>query len=185
MNEQPGDPDPSPYIARLSNGSAFHREAAAWTLGELGCQRAARPLAGLVLRELESVEQVGYLTNSEVVRAAVTAIRRIGSPEPLYCLVKALCTLSRSHHVERSVVMEIVESLASVGGFHAVREAADKVVRHAKDGVASAPGLDEVGDVLFARLGLCGDAGIATLRRLSGSGPAPLRTIAKRALARL
>ena len=182
MSTQPDCPDPSLYIERLANGSAFHREAAAWTLGELGNARAARPLAGLLLRELESVERSGYVAHDEVVRAVVEAIRRIGSTETLYALVKALCVLSHSQRVDRVTVEEIVESLGAVGGFHAVREAADKVVCCARDCRPIRPGLTTVCAVLLERLGLCGDPGVATLRRLVRSGPEVLRPLAESAL---
>ena len=93
MNAQSGEPDPSPFIERLSNGDPFHREAAAWSLGSLGSPRAVRPLAGTLLRELQTVEQSGYLDHAPVVRACSEAIRRIGSTDALYAVVKALCVL--------------------------------------------------------------------------------------------
>ena len=174
-------PDPSPYIGRLSNGDAFQREAAAWSLGELECERAARPLAGLLLRELASVESMGFIDHTSVVRAVVEAIRRIGATECLYALVKALVVLSKSKGVDEETVEEIVECLSSVGGFNAVREAADRVVRQGRECErcgGGCPGLRIVIHVLFDRLVLCGDAAVATLRRLSRGGPQPLQRIA-------
>ena len=47
MNEAQDGPDPSPFIGRLTAPDAFRREAAAWSLGEIGSPRASRPLAGL------------------------------------------------------------------------------------------------------------------------------------------
>ncbi|NJN14746.1 MAG: HEAT repeat domain-containing protein, partial [Planctomycetes bacterium] len=133
-------PDPSLYIGRLTAEDAFFREAAAWSLGEIGNPRAVGPLAGLLLREMSTVERGGYIAHAEVVRACVEALRRLGSPDSLYALVKALCVLTRSRGVDEETVMEIVEALNEVGGPNAVREAADKVVRCAR-GKTSPPGL--------------------------------------------
>jgi hypothetical protein len=174
--------DPRLYIGRLSDTNAWHREAAAWSLGEMGLPRAARPLAGLLLRELRTVERSGYVTHAEVVRAVVNAIRRIGSTEALYALLQALCVLTHSKGVDRGTVEEIVECIAEVGGLTAVREAVDRVVRCARECHPVCPGLHIVGSVLLGRLGLCGDAAVKTLRRLSRAGPATLKPLARRAL---
>jgi hypothetical protein len=183
MESQPEQPDPSIYIERLSNDNALYREAAAWTLGEIGSPRAARPLAGLLLRELQSVELSGYIAQRDVVRAVVEAIRRIGATEALYALVKALCVLTHSRGVDEETVEEIVEALNQVGGPNAVREAADRIVQCARECKPVCPGLHVVGAVLLARLSLCGDAALSTLRRLATRGPAPLQPIARHALA--
>ena len=182
MSTTPGDPDPTLYIGRLSNSEAWYREAAAWSLGEIGNPRAARPLAGLLLREIRSVERSGYIAHAEVVRAVVMAIRRIGSTEALYSLMQALCVLTHSKGVDRETVAEIVESIAEVGGLTAVREAVDRVVRCARECHPVCPGLHIVGSVLLGRLGLCGDAAVKTLRRLSRSGPPTLKPLARRTL---
>jgi len=184
MNSCPGqEPDPSLYIHQLCNESPFHREAAAWTLGELGSPKAARPLAGLLLREISSVERSGFLDHNDVVRAAVEAIRRIGATEALYALVKALCVLGRARGVEEQTVVEIVDTLGEVGGPNAVREAADRVTREARSRKAPLPALRTVGWVLLTRLSLCGDAAVATLHRLAQGGPGALRPIALRVCA--
>jgi hypothetical protein len=183
MNTQPGAPDPSLYIERLANEDAFHREAAAWSLGEIGSPRATRPLAGTLLREIRSVEESGYLDHAPVVRAVSEAIRRIGSSDALYALVKALCVLMRSKGVDRSTVVELVETISAVGGPNAVREAADRVVASARECCPHCPGLDTVASVLLDRLGLCGDAAVSSLRRIANGGPAPLRPFASSALA--
>jgi len=180
MSTSPGQPDPSLYIHQLLNKSAFHREAAAWSLGEIGSRRAARPLAGLLLRELRSVERSGYLEHCDVVRVAAEAIRRIGATESLYALVKALCVLSRAQGADEETVAEIVDSIGEVGGPNAVREAADRVAREALRSGRPAPGLRVVGWVLLTRLSLCGDAALSTLRRLAHGGPIALRAIAMR-----
>jgi len=183
MEREPDLPDPSsPFIDRLDADDAFHREAAAESLGSLGSPRAARPLAGLLLRELRSVERTGVLAHTTVVRAVTVAIRRIGAIEALYALVRALCALSRARRVDEDLVKEIVESLAEVGGPAAVREAADRVVKSVREGGETAPGLEAVGSILLERLGFCGDAGIATLRRVAQAGPSPLKPMARRAL---
>lgn len=182
MEPQPEQPDPSIYIGRLSAEDAFFREAAAWSLGEIGSPRAARPLAGLLLRELRSVERSGYIAHRDVVLAVVEAIRRIGATEALYALVKALCVLTRSRGVDEKTVAEIVEALAEVGGPNAVREAADRVVQCARDCKPVCPGLHVVGAVLLARLGLCGDVAVTTLRRLARRGPMALQPLARKAL---
>lgn len=186
MEHGPEFPDPSsPFIDRLGAEDAFHREAAAESLGSLGSPRAARPLAGLLLRELQTVERTGLLAHTAVVRAVTVAIRRIGATEALYALVKALCVLSRARRVDEELVKEIVESLAEVGGPAAVREAADRVVRCAGESGDASPGLEAVGAILLERLGFCGDAGVATLLRVARAGPTPLRPLARRALALL
>ena len=111
------------------------------------------------------------------------AIRRIGATEALYALVKALCVLVRSRGVDEETVEEIVDALAEVGGPNAVREAADKVVKCARECKPVCPGLHVVGTVLLARLSLCGDAALSTLRRLARKGPDVLQPLAQRALA--
>jgi hypothetical protein len=180
-----GRPDPSLYIDRLSNSSAFHREAAAWSLGEMGCPQAARPLAGLLLRELSSVERTGLLHHTEVVCAVVEAIRRLEAIDALYALVKALCILSRARIVDEATVIEIVDTIGEVGGPTAVREAVDRVVREAERPLQVAPGLRVVGGILLTRLCMCGDAAERTLRRLARGGPPGLRPIAERVCATL
>jgi hypothetical protein len=180
MSTSPGQPDPSPFILRLTNEDAFHREAAAWTLGELGCRQAARPLAGLLLRELKSVERTGFLEHGDVVCAVAEAIRRIGGTDALYALVKALCVLSRARAIEEATVVEIVDTIGEVGGPTAVREATDRVVRAARERERHPPGLRIVGRVLLSRLTLCGDHAVATLRRVARRGPTDLRPIAER-----
>lgn len=182
MSTTPDQPlDPSPFIDRLFAEDAMRREAAAWSLGELECGRAARPLAGLLLRELQSVESMGFIDNTAVVRATVEAIRRIGATESLYALVKALVVLAKSKGVDEETVAEILDCLLAVGGFNAVREAADRVVqqsRQCSECGGGCPGMRIVSQVLCARLVLCGDAAVATLRRVSRGGPQPLQKIA-------
>ncbi len=189
MSTTPDQPlDPSLYIDRLSDQDAFHREAAAWSLGEIGSERAARPLAGLLLRELESVEALGCISNDSVVRATIEAIRRIGANESLYALVKSLVVLAKSKGVDEETVGEIVDCLAEVGGYNAVREAGDRVVQQAKTCAQcgkGCPGLQIVSGVLMERMVFCGDAAVATLRRLSRSGPQPLQRIASGVLMQL
>ncbi len=182
MSTQPGAPDPSLYIERLATGNAFHREAAAWSLGEIGNPRATRPLAGTLLRELRTVEESGYLEHESVVRAVSEAIRRIGSPDALYALVKSLCVLTHSKGVDRPTVVELVECIDAVGGPNAVREAADRVVASARRCCPECPGVDTVASVLLSRLGLCGDAAVSSLRRIAHGGPEPLRPFALSAL---
>ena len=131
MHTTPGQPDPSLYIDRLADEDAFHREAAAWTLGEIGSPRAARPLAGLLLRELTSVERSGFVDHNEVVCAATEAMRRIGATEGLYALVKGLCVLSHAQGVDETTIVEIVDTIGELGGPTAMREATDRVVRDA------------------------------------------------------
>jgi len=174
----PGQPDPAFYIDRLQDEDAFCREAAAWSLGEIGNPRAVRPLAGLILRELKSIDDFGAPRNEEVVRAAADSIRRLGTTEGLYALIKALCALGRARYVEESTVVEIAEALGEVGGPNAVREATDRLVRETA-GRPQAPALAVVSQVLLSRLSLCGDAAIATLRRLARGGPEPIRPIAE------
>lgn len=180
MERSPDQPDPTLYIGRLSAENAFYREAAAWSLGNMGSPRAARPLAGLLLRELSSVERSGVLHHTEVVGAVVEAIRRIGATEALYALVRALCVLSRARSVDETTVVGIVDSIGEVGGPNAVREAADRVVREARASEREHPCLELVGRVLLTRLSLCGDAAVSTLRRLANGGPQDLQPIAER-----
>ena len=183
MHITPGQPDPSLYIDRLANEDAFHREAAAWTLGEIGSPRAARPLAGLLLRELTSIQRSGFVDHDEVVCAAVEAMRRIGATEGLYALVKALCVLSCAKGVDEATIVEIVDSIGEIGGPSAMREATDRVVRDA--GKRHGPGLQTVSRVLLSRLSLCGDAAIHTLHRLAMRGPDGIKPIAESVCARL
>jgi len=178
LNTQPGQPDPTLYIGRLLDKDPFCREAAAWSLGEIGDVRAARPLAGLILRELQTVP------HEDVVRAAAGAITRLGGTDALYALVRALCEFGRAEEVEEVTVVEVVEALGEVGGPNAVREAAERLVRETV-GRPQAPGLAVVSRVLFARLGLCGDAAAATLRRLARVGPDTIRPAAQRVYATL
>lgn len=186
MNKNPGAPDPTFYIHRLGDERAFHREAAAWTLGGLGSLKAARPLAGLLIREVQTVERSGYLEHSDVVRAAAEAIRRLGATDALYAVLKALCVLSRAKVIDEPTVEELVDCIADVGGPNAVREATDRVVSEARRAAGSperrpTEGLRIVGDVLLGRLSLCGDAAVATLRRLAnGGGPRDFQPIARR-----
>lgn len=172
MREEPGQPDPTLYIDRLQDDDAFCREAAAWSLGEIGDKRAARPLAGLILREIQDDP------HEEVVRAAAAAIARLGAVDALYALVRALCSFGRSMAVEEETVVEVVEALGEVGGPNAVREATERLVRDTA-GRPHAPGLAVVTHVLLARLGLCGDAAVATLKRLARVGPEPIRPVAQ------
>lgn len=172
-NEEPGQPDPTLYIDRLQADDAFCREAAAWSLGEIGDARAARPLAGLILREIQTVP------HEEVVRAAAVAIARIGAVDALYALMRALCSFGRSEAVEEETVVEVVEALGEVGGPNAVREATERLVRETA-GRPHAPGLAVVARLLLERLSLCGDAAVATLRRLARGGPESFRPIAQR-----
>jgi len=183
MDTYPDQPDPTHYIDRLTAASALHREAAAWTLGELGSSRAAGPLAGLLLRELETVERSGYLDHCEVVAAVVEAIRRLGATEALYALFRALRVLGRAKVVDEDTVIEIVDTIAEVGGPTAIREAADRLVRGLKDAGGGPAGLHVVGKVLLPRLGLCGDLAVKTLRRLARGGPESLRPVAEVAYA--
>jgi hypothetical protein len=175
---QPGQPDPTLYIGRLFDEDAFCREAAAWTLGEIGDARAGRPLAGLILREIQEDP------HEEVVRAAAVAIARLNSIDALYALMRALCTFGRSEGVEEETVVEVVEALGEVGGPNAVREATERLVRETA-GRPHAPGLAVVTRVLLARLGLCGDAAVATLKRLARVGPEPIRPVAQHFFAAL
>ncbi len=180
------DLDPSAlYIQRLNSSDAFHREAAAWTLGELGSPRSGRPLAGLLLREIETVELTGYLHHVEVVRAVAEAIRRLGAGEALYALVKALCVLAQATLVDETTIEEIVESIGVVGGPSAIREAADRVVAKTREQEQPSAALDVVARVLLTRLSLCGDAAEKTLRRLAHGPALPLRAHAAYALAAL
>lgn len=171
-NTEPGQPDPTLYIDRLQDDDPFCREAAAWSLGEIGDARAARPLAGLILREIQTAP------HEEVVRAAAMAIARLGAVDALYALVRALCSFGRALVVEEETVVEVVEALGEVGGPNAVREATERLVRETA-GRPHAPGLAVVTRVLLARLGLCGDAAEATLRRLARGGPEPIRPVAQ------
>lgn len=173
MNTEPGQPDPTLYIDRLLDEDAFCREAAAWSLGEIGDTRAARPLAGLILREMQAVP------HEEVVRAAALAIARLGATDALYALVKALCVFGKAEEVEEETVIEIAEALGEVGGPNAIREATERLVRETA-GRPHAPGLAVVCRVLLNRLSLCGDAAVATLKRLARGGPESIRPIAQR-----
>jgi HEAT repeat protein len=178
LNTEPRQPDPTLYIGRLHDDDAFHREAAAWTLGEIGDIRAARPLAGLILREIQTAP------HEEVVRAAAVAIARLGATDALYALMRALCLFGRAEMVEDETVIEVVEALGEVGGPNAVREATERLVRETA-GRPHAPGLAVVSRVLLSRLGLCGDAAVATLRRLARVGPEPIGRMAQRVCAAL
>jgi len=181
LNRSEG-PDPVPYIDRLESENAFFREAAAWSLGEIGSPRAARPLAGLLLREVRAAEAGGSLDNGGVVRAVAVAIRRIGASEALYAVVRALCAIGRSRGADRETVEELVETLAEVGGPTAIREAVEKVAQAARLKPEATPGLEILCPTLFGCLGLCGDGAIQTLRRIARAGPAPLRAAALSAL---
>lgn len=182
MSNTPEHPDPFRYIERLENEDAFFREAAAWSLGEIGSPRAARPLAGLLLREVQTIRRSGFLDNGAVVRAVAIAIRRIGATEALYAVVKALCALTHAKGADEETVEELVDTLAEVGGPGVVREAADRIVQCARECRPVCPGLETVSAILLERLGLCGDAAMATLRRLAAGGPALLRPYARRVL---
>jgi len=193
-SQRPGDgspydflsegPDPSPFIVRLSAEDAFHREAAAWSLGNIGNQRAARPLAGLFLREISTVERSGYLDHGAVVCAVTLAIRKLGATEALYALFKGLTVLARSKGVDRETIEEIIETIAEVGGPNAVREAADRVIQTART-CDKCPGLEVVGTVLLEYTSLCGDAAVSTIRRVARNGPVALQPMAKRVLGSL
>ncbi len=172
MNTEPGQPDPTLYIDRLLDNDAFCREAAAWSLGEIGDARAGRPLAGLILREIQAAP------HEEVVRAAAGAIARLGATDALYALMKALCAFGRAEEVEEETVVEVIEALGEVGGPNAVREATERLVRETA-GRPHAPGLAVVCRVLLNRLSLCGDAAVATLKRLARGGPDSIRPIAQ------
>ena len=174
--------DPSHYIHSLSSESAMKREAAAMSLGGMGVRRAGRPLAGLLLREMVTVPQTQQITHEDVVCAASDAIRQLGATESLYAVMKVLCSASCTHAVQRSTIESLVDCLAEVGGLTAVREAADKVVRHAREHCPHSRGLETVGMVVFEALSLCGDPGVKTLERLSRAGPEPLRPLAGHAL---
>ncbi len=184
-NQPPDQPDPIPFIGRLTAENPIYREAAAWTLGEIGDARAARPLAGLLLREMNTVDITGLIHYTDVVRASVEALRRLGATETLYALVRTLCKMSHATYVDDDAVAEVVDALNEVGGPTAVREAADRVVQdaHGTPDEDISNGLATVGRVTMARLSLCGDAGVATLRRLSARGPTTLQPIAARAYA--
>ena len=184
MHITPDQPDPSLYIDRLADEDAFHREAAAWTLGEMGNPRAARPLAGLLLREMTSVERSGFVDHNEVVCAVAEAMRRIGATDGLYALVKALCVLSHAQGVDEATIVEIVDTIGEIGGPSAMREATDRVVQDAGKRHAE-PGLQAVSRILLSRLSLCGDAAIHPLRRLATRGPDGIKPIAERVCARL
>jgi HEAT repeat protein len=173
LNTEPGQPDPTLYIDRLLDEDAFCREAAAWSLGEIGDARAARPLAGLILREVQ------FEPHEEVVRAAAGAIARLGATEALYALVRALCAFGCAEDVEEETVIEVSEALNEVGGPNAMREATERLVRETA-GRPHAPGLAVVCRVLLSRLSLCGDAAVATLKRLARGGPDGIRPIAQR-----
>ena len=152
-------------------------------MGEIGSPAASRPLAGLFLREIQSVERSGYLAHGAVVRAVTVAVRRIGAVEALYALMKGLTVLAHSKGVDRETVEEIVETIAEVGGPNAVREAADKVIQSARQpNMPVRPGMDVVASVLLGCVSLCGDAAVATLRRVANGGPQPLQPVARRVL---
>lgn len=175
-------PDPTHYIDRLASDDPFQREAAAWSLGGIGHPRANRPLAGLLLREIRTIPSTGTIEHEDVVRAAVDSIRRLGATESLYAIIRSLCAMGCCDDIERETVEELVECLGEVGGLNVVREATDKVVRHARENCPHCRGLETVAMVLFERLAMCGDPGVRTLRRLSNAGPAPLRPLAEHAL---
>jgi HEAT repeat protein len=181
---QPGEPDPSPYIERLAARDPWHREAAAWSLGNIGATRASRPLAGTLLREVRSVEESGYLDHAAVVRAVVEAIRRIGATDALYALMRSLSVLAQSKGVDRETIEDIVQAIADLGGPNAMREAADRVTRSARECCPECPGLETVASVLLERLGLFGDAAHKILTRIANGGPTNLRPFAARALSR-
>ena len=186
MNEAQDGPDPLPFIGRLTATDAFRREAAAWSLGEIGSPRASRPLAGLFLREIQSVEQSGYLANTAVVSAVTTAIRRLGAIEALYALMNGLRVLTHAKGVDFETVEEIVDTIAEVGGPNAVREATDKIIKSVRECTQpTCPGLEIVASVLLQRASLCGDAALKTLDRVAHGGPPPLRPVAQRVLAGL
>jgi len=174
--------DPRHYIESLGSESAMKREAAALSLGGMGDRRANRPLAGLLLREVVTVAQTRQIAHEDIVCAASDAIRQLGATESLYAVMRVLCTASCTESVERTTIESLVDCLAEVGGFTAVREAADKVVRHAQDLCPECRGLETVGVVLFEALSMCGDPGVKTLQRLSRAGPEPLKPIADFAL---
>lgn len=174
--------DPRHYIENLESVSAMKREAAALSLGGMGDRRANRPLAGLLLREVVTVAQTQQITHEDVVCAASDAIRQLGATESLYAVMKALCTASCTATVQRSTIESLVNCVAEVGGFTAVREAADKVVRHADSVCPKCRGLETVGSVLFEALSMCGDPGVKTLQRLSRAGPDSLKPLADFAL---
>jgi hypothetical protein len=174
--------DPSHYIESLASDCPMRREAAAITLGGLGHPRASRPLAGLLLREVAGVERTGEIEHEDVLRAGTDAIRRLHATDSLYAVMKVVCTLGHTEVVERVTVESLVECLAEVGGFSAVRETADKLVKLAREEETFCPGMETVGMVIFDRLSLCGDAGIKTLERLARTGPAPLKPLAGYAL---
>jgi len=174
--------DPRHFIESLGSISAMKREAAALSLGGMGDRRASRPLAGLLLREVVTVAQTRQIAHEDVVCAASDAIRQLGATESLYAVMKALCTASCTASVQRTTVESLVNCVAEVGGFTAVREAADKVVRHAEGLCPDCHGLETVGAVLFEALSMCGDPGVKTLRRLSRAGPETLKPLAEFAL---
>ncbi|MEM8885038.1 MAG: hypothetical protein AAGD14_13280 [Planctomycetota bacterium] len=161
----------------------MQREAAAMSLGCMGHPRANRPLAGLLLREMRSVQLTGVIENEDVVLAAVDSIRRLHATESLYAVVRALCDMACGSEIRRETVEAMVECLAEVGGLGVVREAADKVVRHTREHCADCPGIEVVAMVLFEGLSMCGDPGVRTLTRLANAGPGPLQPIAAYALA--
>jgi hypothetical protein len=175
--------DPTLYIDRLGSDDPMQREAAAWSLGCMGHPRAKRPLAGLLLREMRTVPATGSIEHEDVVRAAVDSIRRLGATESLYAVINSRCAMGCFPDIDRTVVEELVECLAEVGGLTVVREAADKVVRHARETCPHCRGLETVGMVLFESLSMCGDAGVKTLQRVAHAGPDPLRPLAAYALA--
>ena len=190
MNQEPETGlDPTLYIGRLESDCPMQREAAAWSLGSMGHPRASRPLAGLLLREMRSIQDSGSIEHEDIVRAAADSIRRLGATESLYAVVRSLCEMGGCYEVERETVEGLVECLAEVGGLTVVREAADKVVSQARlqddcsMGDRGSPGLETVGMVLFESLSMCGDAGVKTLQRLATAGPDPLKPLAQHALA--
>ena len=182
-NETTPDFDPSNFIERLESDCPMRREAAARSLGSMGCSDASRPLAGLLLREIRSVPLTGLLENPDVVSATAESIRVLGATESLYAIIRSLCMMSCCEEVDRETVESLVECLSEVGGPNVVREAADKVVRHAADACDDSRGIETVAMVLFENLSMCGDAGVRTLRRLSNAGPTRLQPFAGYALA--
>lgn len=176
--------DPSRFIDNLESDCPMRREAAATSLGSMGHPRAGRPLAGLLLREIRTIPVSGVLDNPEVVCAAAGSIRQLGATESLYAVIRSLCEMGCCLEVNRTTVESLVECLAEIGGPNVVREATDKIVKHARDHRCDErQGVETVAMVLFENLSMCGDAGVRTLRRLANAGPEHLRAFASHALA--